>query len=75
MNSGGGRRQRQAPQSRVAAAPLTVERGPAAMGHDDDLTGLSDLGPTAALARPVSPDRHAAPAVVCCQRCPSKGRS
>jgi hypothetical protein len=51
MNTGGGRRQQQAPQSRVAAAPLNLEPRPAAVGHDDDLTGLPDLGPTAALAR------------------------
>ena len=75
MNTGRARRQRQAPQSRVAATPLTLEQGPAAMGHDDALTGLPDLGPTAPLARPLSPDRHAAPARVRCQRCPSKERS
>jgi len=75
MNAGGARRQQPAPQSRVAAAPLTLEPRPAAVGHDDALTGLPGLGPTAALARQVSPDRHAATAGVHRQRCPSKARS
>ena len=75
MNTGGGRRQEGAPQSLVAAAPLNLEPRPAAVGHEDDLARLPGLGPTAALARPVSPDRHAAPARVRCQRCPSKERS
>jgi hypothetical protein len=75
MNSGGGRRHEQAPQSLVAAAPLNLEPRPAAVGHEDDLARLPGLGPTAALARRVSPDRHAAPSRVHCECCPSKARS
>jgi hypothetical protein len=75
MNTGGLRHQRQAQQSRVATAPLILEQWPADMGHDIALTGLPDLGPTAALARQVSPGRHAAPAYVHRQCCPSKARS
>lgn len=74
MNSGGGRRQRQAPQTRVATAPLNLEPRPT-MRHDDACSGLPDLGPTAALARRVSPDRHAAPSRVHRECCLSKARS
>jgi hypothetical protein len=75
MNAGGGRGQRQAPRSRVAAALLILEPRLAASGHDDAFTGVTDLGPTAALAREVSPDRHAAPAHVHRQCCPLRQRS
>lgn len=73
MNSGGGRRQRQAPRSRMA--PLNLEPGPAAVGHEDDLARLPGLGSTVALARRVSPDRHAAPSRVHRECCLSKARS
>ena len=75
MNTGKPRRQQQAPHSRVAAAPPLLEPRPAATGHDDDLTGLPDLGPTAALTRQVSPDRRAALAGLHRQCRPSKARS
>ena len=75
MNAGGSRRQQQAPQSRLAAAPLNLERRLATMRHDDALTGLPGLGPTAALARQISPGRHAAPAQVQRQCCRSRERS
>ena len=75
MNTGWARRQQPAPQSLVATAPLTLEQWPAAMGDDYDLTGLLDLGSTAALARQVSPDRHAATCRVHRECCLSKARS
>lgn len=75
MNTGRARRQQPAPRSRVAAALLSLEPMPAATGHDDDLTGLPDLGPTAALTRQVSPDRRAALAGLHRQCRPSKARS
>lgn len=75
MNTGGGRRQEGAPQSLVAAAPPNLEPRPAAVGHDDALTGLPDLGPTAALARGITPDLHSPPACVHRECCPSKARS
>ena len=75
MNTGRARRQQPAAQSRVAAPLPSLEPLPAATGHDDDLTGLLDLGPTATLARQVSADRRAAPAGLHRQCCPSKARS
>jgi hypothetical protein len=75
MNSGGGRRQQQAPQSRVAAAPLNLVPRLAAVGHEDDLARLPGLGPTAAVARRVSPDRPAAPVRVRGHCSPSRERS
>ena len=75
MNTGGGRLQQQAPLSRVAAAPLILEPRPAAVGHDDALIRLQDLWPTAALARQVTTDRHAAPSRVHRECCLSKARS
>ena len=74
MNTGGLRHQRQAPQSLVATAPLTLEPRLAAVGHEDDLARLPGLGPTGALARRVSPARHAAPASVHRKCCPSRER-
>ena len=75
MNTGRARRQQPAPQSRVAAALLSLEPLPAATGHDDDLAGLPDLRLTATLAHQASPDRRAAPAGLHRQCCPSKARS
>jgi hypothetical protein len=75
MNTGGGRRQQQAPQPRVATAPLNLEPRPTTMRHDDSCSGLPDPCPTAALARRVSPDRHAAPSRVHRECCLSKARS
>lgn len=75
MNTGQARRQQPAPRSRVAAALLSLEPMPAATGHDDDLTGLPDLGPTAALARGITPDLHSPPACVHRECRPSKDRS
>ena len=75
MNTGPAGRQQPAQQSRVAAALLILEPLPAATGHDDDLTSLPDLRPTPTLARQASPDRHAAPAHVQRQCCPSRERS
>lgn len=75
MNTGGAWSQQQAQKSRVVVAPLNLDPRPAAVGHDDALTRLSNRGPTAALARRVSPDRHAATARVHRECCPSKARS
>ena len=75
MNAGVGRRQQQAPRSQVTAALLNLEPRPAATGHDDALTGLPDLGPTAARGRCVSPNRHAAPSCVHRECCLSKAQS
>ena len=74
MNAGGCRRKQEAPQSRVAAALLILGPRPAAVGHEDDLARLPGLGPTGALARRVSPARHAAPASVHRKCCPSRER-
>ncbi len=75
MNAGGGRRHRQAPQSRVAVALLTLEPRPTTMRHGDACSGLPDLGPTASLTRRVSPDLHAAPSRVHRECCLSMERS
>ena len=75
MNAGGGRRQQQAPQSRVATAPLNLEPRPTTMRHDDACSGLPDLGPTGSLARRISSDRHAALSRVHRECCVSRERS
>ena len=75
MNSGGGRRQQRASQSRVAAAPLNLVPRLAAVGHEDDLARLPGLEPTAALARRATPDRHAAHSRVHRECCLSKAQS
>lgn len=75
MNTGGGRRQQRAPQSRMATAPLNFEPRTATMRPDDACSGLPNLGPTAALARPFSPDGHAAPSRVHRECCLSKAQS
>lgn len=75
MNTGGSRRQQQAPHSRLAATLLILGPRPDAVGQEDDLARLPGPGPTAALAPQVSPDRHAAPVRVRGQCSPSRERS
>ena len=75
MNTGGSRRQQQAPHSRLAATLLILGPRPDAVGQEDDLARLPGPGPTAALARRASPDLPAAPSRVHRECCLSKAQS